>query len=342
MKHFYQEISIADSGLRLDIFSSKLTGLSRRYIRKVISTGGVYINNKRVKQMSRYVRTADKVDIYLKETPLTDTINDKSQQAKGVFIPIIYEDKNVIVVNKPKGIPSQSTLDSDKACLPHYISKQLCIKESDIKIVHRLDTNVSGAIIFAKNRKSAANLSSQLQSKLLSRYYIAVVKGSFPELSTIKHLLYPQKSRHKATKVFAFDIDTDIDKVLPKSLQSIKPMFAETYVEDVFRSSDFSLILLSLKTGRTHQIRSQLTAIGYPVFGDVFYGGSYNYDKNNQNNIALHSVAINFLDPKDSNQKRYFSAKMPEEIIHLLQEVGFDAIELENSINSKLQEKNCS
>ena len=175
------------------------------------------------------------------------------------MLEIIFEDEFIIVCKKPPGIPTQTPKSgvTDMVSLlknyrvskgePHYVG-----------LVHRLDQPVEGVMVFAKDKKSAAALSDQMQAHTFEKYYYAMVEGTFsPACGTLEnYLLRNGKS--------------NVSSVVPKDTTGAKR--AELSYETVKTMEDRSLVRIQLKTGRHHQIRVQLAHAGHPIIGDKKYG----------------------------------------------------------------------
>lgn len=212
----------------------------------------------------------------------------RDEFSKGVLppmnIPILYEDNHLLVVEKPVNIPVQQDQSRDLDLLT-LLKKDLKVRYQKpgnvfLALVHRLDRPVGGAMVFAKTSKAASRLADVLRRQKLGRTYVAVVHGKpSQKKQTLKHFLV--KNRRKNI-VYTTDVH---HKKAKKALL--------TY--DVLSSrKQFSLVKVELQTGRPHQIRVQLSAIGHPIFGDQKYGQHIN--KRGQQ-IALWSHALQFKHP---------------------------------------------
>lgn len=188
-------------------------------------------------------------------------------------VKILYEDTNLVVCIKPIGIISQG----DGRGRDNMVDI-LCEKtDSDIFPLHRLDADVSGVMVFAKNKNAAAKMSAVVadHSAFIKEYY-AVVKGGIDDSGVLEDLLYHDKTRNKTY-------------VVKKERNGVKKAKLEYSV--VKKSGEYSLLKIRLYTGRTHQIRVQLASRGHSLLGDRKYGGEPS-DK-----IYLYSHRISFLSP---------------------------------------------
>lgn len=199
-------------------------------------------------------------------------------------IHILYEDNHLLVVEKPNNIPVQQDRTND--------ADLLTILKEDIKVrydkpgnvylalVHRLDRPVGGAMVFAKTSKAASRMADLLRKRELNRSYLAVVRGKVKQNSnTLTHYLW--KDRRK-----------NIVHVVRKGTRSAKR--AVLHYDVIGRKQNISLLHVTLETGRSHQIRVQLSEIGHPLFGDQKYGQDVNHVGEQ---IALWSHSLSFIHP---------------------------------------------
>ncbi|KZE37733.1 RNA pseudouridine synthase [Bhargavaea cecembensis] len=199
-------------------------------------------------------------------------------------IAIIYEDNHLLVVEKPVNMPVQEDRTGDMDLLNAL--KEM-IKDRDNKpgnvylgLVHRLDRPVGGAIVFAKTSKAASRLSDILRRRDMDREYIAVVRGNPPkENGRLEHHLLKDKKENKVS-------------VVKPGVKEAKK--AVLNYEVLGRKGDLTLVSVRLETGRPHQIRVQLSAIGCPLYGDQKYGASVNRPGQQ---IALWSRSLSFTHP---------------------------------------------
>ncbi len=192
---------------------------------------------------------------------------------------IIYKDENIVVVNKPAGVPSQEDKTADASVL-RILSEQLTAsgQSGEVYAVHRLDRGVSGLMAVARNKKSAAAMSAAVSERALHKQYLAVVRGVceggrytdylFKDSATNKS--YAVKTKRQGAKLAELD-------AYPVASRS----------QD---GKDYTLLRIELHTGRHHQIRAQLSSRGTPIIGDKKYGGM---DKS-VSHIALHSFKLSF------------------------------------------------
>lgn len=213
----------------------------------------------------------------------TETFSkDLSGDILGLMtLKVFYEDNHIIAVYKPAGVLVQPDLPGGKSLMDEvkkYL-KEKYKKQGNVflGLVHRLDRNVSGIVLFAKTSKGAARLSEQFRNNEIKKVYHAVVEGKIsPAKSNLIHYLKKDEERRMA-----------IVSDLPKSGYERSELEYET----VKSNDEYTLIKINLITGRFHQIRAQLSALGYPIVGDKKYGARF---KMLDNMIALCATEIAF------------------------------------------------
>lgn len=207
------------------------------------------------------------------------------------MIDIIYEDNHLLVVNKPINVPTQGDSSCDKdllTMLKEYL-KDRYNKPGNVYLglVHRLDRPVGGVMVFAKTSKAASRLSKQIRENTFNKVYYAVIMGNIEKENTLKDKLYKDK---KNNKVYV----RDDGKEAILSFKKIAYM------------NGMSLVCISLKTGRSHQIRVQFMNHGFPLFGD----NKYNVNARSGEQIALFAKKISFKHPV-TNEVLTFEIDLP-------------------------------
>ncbi len=188
---------------------------------------------------------------------------------------ILFEDNDIIVLVKPVGVPSETTQNGEKGILD-LLKNQYGL--TDVFLLHRLDRNVGGVMVFAKNKKSAACISKQIQENTFKKTYFAVVDGVIEEKQGIyKDLLFKDSSKNRSY-------------VVNRMRKGVKEASLEYIVLNEIENK--TLVKVTLHTGRTHQIRVQFSSRKTPLCGDVKYGS-----KDRQSDIALFSHSITFTHP---------------------------------------------
>lgn len=238
------------NSLRLDdAIATLCPGVSKSEARRIIDRGGCTVNVALVRVASRSVKTGDVIEIGVMEA-------GRFQELQLPPAALLYEDGELIAVNKPAGINSQRTPYQLKGTLEYWVSEYFTGQGSSepARVVHRLDRGTSGAMLFPKNRQAAARLSKQFQDGLVDKRYLALVCGRSGQDE--------------------WCVDAPIGKVASARygvVEGGKP--SQTEFRTVASSGDISLVEARPLTGRTHQIRVHLASVGLPILGDGTYGG---------------------------------------------------------------------
>lgn len=237
------------NGQRLDDALAALAEISKGEARRIIDRGGCALNRKMVRVASRSIITGDRLTVGIMEPG----------RFKELYLPpeaIICQDKHLLALNKPAGIPSQRTPYQLKGTLEYWVSEEFArqgIKEP-VRVVHRLDRGTSGLMLFPKHRQEAAWLSEQFRLGRIEKRYLALVSG----VPTIE----------------SWQVDGAIGKI-GSGRWGVHPQgrAAITDFRLIETVGNLSLIEALPRTGRTHQIRVHLAACGLPIVGDQTYGG---------------------------------------------------------------------
>ena len=292
---------VENENKRIDAYlSEKLEDTSRVAIQRLITNGKVLVNGKNIKS-SYKVQTGDKIEVE-EEIPV-----EVSLKAQDIPLDIIYEDNDIIVVNKPKGMVVHPANGNPDGTLVNAIMA-IC-KDSlsgiggEIRpgIVHRLDKDTSGIIIVAKNDKAHINLSEQIKDHKVKKTYIALVRGIVKENEATINM--PIGRNEKDRKKMA---------VTKKGKEAI------THFKVLQRYDKYTLLQVNIETGRTHQIRVHLSQIGYPIVGDEVYSNGKN--EWNIKGQCLHAKSLEFTHPI-TGEKMYLEAKLPEYFENILKDL---------------------
>ncbi len=282
-----QEIIVEINDERIDTFLAKTLDISRSKAAKLIEDN-VLVNNKKVKN-SYLVKENDKISITEYEEEEIKAIPEKMD------LDIVYEDDDVIVVNKENGIVVHPAIGNTHHTLVNgllYHSKELSSKNGEFRpgIVHRIDAYTTGLLMIAKNDKAHDFLAKQLNEKTVHRKYIALVWGVINnDTGTID------------APIGRDNLDRKKMAVVSGGKEAI------THFKVLKRYKNATLIELKLETGRTHQIRVHMNYIGYPVVNDPVYGRRKLIDNTGQ---CLHAKELGFIHP---TTKKYmeFSCELP-------------------------------
>ncbi len=285
-----QNFVSTEKGERLDIFlMSKFPNFTRSHIKSLIESGLVQIDDKSVKKAGFLLKVGQKISVEAKEPEKIST------EAENIPIEIVYQDEDLAVVNKPQGLvvhPCSSTRSGTLVNALLFHIKDLSGINGVLRpgIVHRLDKDTSGLLVIAKNDFAHQSLAKQIKEKSAKRDYLAVLEGNLPESEgTIETFLKRDPKERKKISV------QDSGRL------------AITHFKVVERFEKCCLVLFSLETGRTHQIRVHAKYIHHPVVGDKLYG----HEVKGLDGQLLHAFRLTFTHPK-TNKTMTFEAKLPE------------------------------
>lgn len=290
-----------DKGKRLDIYiAENFNELSRTMIKKLIESNNILVNDKSEK-VSYKVQANNNISIDVPEAKETKL------KAQEIPLDIIYEDSDIIVVNKPKGMVVHPANGNPDGTLVNAI---LSICKNSLSgiggelrpgIVHRLDKDTSGLIIVAKNDKAHINMSEQIKERNVKKTYIALVRGNVPEEEATINM--PIGRSTKDRKKMA---------VTKNGKQAI------THFKVLKRYSKYTLLEIKIETGRTHQIRVHMAEIGYPVVGDAVYSNGKNeFGIEGQ---MLHAYKLEFMHPI-TNKHMELTAPLPQYFEEILKKL---------------------
>lgn len=290
-----------NNGVRIDAYIAAIdSGLSRTTIKKLIDDNVVTVNGNPTKN-SYKVKDGDIIEYSVPEIKNVDIV------AQDIPIDIVYEDNDIIVVNKPKGLVVHPANGNWDGTLVNAIMAKCKDSLSGIGgeirpgIVHRLDKDTSGLLIIAKNDKAHLNLSEQIKNREVKKIYYALVRGVVPENDATINM--PIARSTKDRKKMAVD----------KSGKE-----AITHFKVLRRFDKYTLLEVKIDTGRTHQIRVHLSEIGYPVIGDeVYSNGKNEFGIHGQ---LLHARSLDFKHPT-TGEKIHLMAEVPEEFANVIKKL---------------------
>lgn len=292
-------------GERIDKYLSQVfQDKSRSYLQGLIQKGNILINDKEIKSNYK-LKSYDEIKVILPE-PLELKVD-----AEDIELEIIYEDEDVIVINKPQGMvvhPAPGNYNGTLVNALLFHCKDLSTINGVIRpgIVHRIDKDTTGILVVAKNDNSHNFLSEQLKNHSMKREYYALVEGRIKnDNGTIdKPLARSKKDRLKIAIVEG-------------------GRRAVTHYEVKERFKNTTLVKCVLETGRTHQIRVHMASIGYPLIGDPLYG--FKKQKYKLDGQTLHAKTLGFIHP---TKKEYmeFTSKLPQYFSDLLEKLRNEII----------------
>ena len=332
MKEF--EIGKNEEGRRLDKFVLRiLSSAPAGFCYKMLRKKNITLNGKKC-EGREILRSGDHVEFFLSDKTF-EKFSKGSDEIKafyashkpltdlpGNYTPeIIYEDENVLIVNKTGNMLTQKAKPSDVSlneyCLSYLFDKGF-IDDSSIKlfkpsVLNRLDRNTSGLVLFAKSYPAARILSAALKDRTMDKYYRCIVKGRIDSKEHVCGRLV--KDRENST-VRIYPVDDPMGNGAG---------YIKTYYEPIVSRDDMTLLSVKLITGKSHQIRAHLSYLGHPILGDPKYGDAMlNKSLKSEFNVTsqlLHAYRIVFpvlKAPLDGLSGKDFTAKMPDEFMRVM------------------------
>jgi len=285
-------VADGDVGRRLDqVLAARVDGLSRRQARVLLDIGGVFVDGRRIKVASRPMHAGEEVVAVMggalaRATKKTGRAARGADEGRLPAFAVVFEDEDLVVVEKPAGLLTAPTPESDRNNLADLLKRRP--GGAPVFVVHRIDLETSGLVVFAKNDHANRELSRRFRDHDLERAYLAVVAGAFPD--ELKAIDRPVGGRRALTHV------------------EIRERFDDRA----------TLVACRLETGRTHQIRIHMAEVGTPVIGDARYGRPWASPAPPR--MALHATTLSFVHPRTA-ETRSFSSAWPPDLAEWLQRV---------------------
>ena len=286
------KIKEEQQNIRLDKIISELEqDISRTAIQRMIDEGNILVNGEKVKTSYKVV-VGDLITIQDEEPQETDLI------PQDIPLDIIYEDNDILIINKEKGMVVHPGAGNPDGTLVNAIMAKCKDSLSGIGgkirpgVVHRIDKDTSGLVIIAKNDKTHIDISEQIKNRDVEKTYLALVRGKIKENEAVINMPIGRSSKDRKKMA--------VDKKGKEAITEFKVLA---------RYSGFTYIEVKIKTGRTHQIRVHMAEIGYPIVGDEVYSNGRNpFDVKGQ---MLHAAKLGFIHPT-TKEKVVFEAPLPE------------------------------
>lgn len=286
------EVGQGEAGERLDRLAASRLGLSRSSVRRLIEEGNLLISGGKVSP-SHKPRAGDRVAARLPEPGL---------QPENISVPIVFEDKHLLVVDKPAGLVVHPGAGNVSGTLVNALLERGISGGPDPErpgVVHRLDRDTSGLMVLAKDEAAYSGLVGMLSERRVRRVYRAVVVGSgLPETGTI-------------------DSPVGRDPENPTLMAAGIGKAAVTHFEVLEEATSNMMLRVRLETGRTHQIRVHFSAIGYPVYADPLYGVTVEDSR-----LWLHAERLAFEHPV-TGEKKEFELPIPKDLQKAASELNF-------------------
>ena len=291
---------VADKpGIRLDKYvGEKCPELSRTHAQRLIAEGYITVNN-RVTKAGLKLSAGDRVDIVIPPTPPSPLLPE------AIPLKILYEDDDLLVIDKPPGLtvhpapghPSHTLINAVLSHFPHLADISDSLRPG---VVHRLDKDTSGVMLVAKNSVAQINLAEQFRAHSVVKAYLVLVKGHLtPENGIIEAPIGRDPRNRKRMAVVT------------------RGREARTEYQVVRYIDDFTLLEVRPETGRTHQIRVHLSAIGYPVVGDAMYGVKSAV----LSRQFIHASRLGFKSPS-TDEYVEFTSELPADLEQALKDIG--------------------
>jgi len=266
-----QKFTVASDSPLLDYLITILPQKSRNRLKAVLKAQQVLVNGKPVTQFDHQLKKGQRLEVQWERS---------AEPPPMQGLQIVFEDEDILVVNKPSGLLTVAT-DKEKrrtafAILSSYVKTQ--DPDNKIFIVHRIDRETSGLLLFARNEKIKRRIQETWESTINKRTYVAVVEG---EVTDNEGTITSWLTESKALKVYS-------SQNPQHGLKSV------THFQKLRANTNYTLLQLNLETGRKHQIRVHLQDIGHPVVGDIKYGSG----QKPINRLALHAQVLAFTHPK--------------------------------------------
>jgi 23S rRNA pseudouridine1911/1915/1917 synthase len=299
-------LEVSESGARLDAYIASNSGLSRSAAVKLIEEKGVLVNQKEASK-KYIVRENDIIEIILPE------VKEIEAKAEKIPLDIVYEDEYLLVINKPSGMvvhPAAGNYEGTLVnALLYYCKDELSGINGEQRpgIVHRIDKDTSGLLVVAKTDEAHKRLSEQLSEHKIVREYHALVNGGF--------------SADEGTVDLPIGRSQTDRKKMAVIRDGRKSRNAVTHYKVLERFGRISYLSLKLETGRTHQIRVHMSALGHSLLGDLTYGGGRTtFEKKHAPLLSgqcLHAKRLSFTHPI-TNEEMTFECELPKEFSALL------------------------
>lgn len=282
---------------RIDTYLIDVLKLSRNKIQKLINTSDILVNNSKVK--SSYLLKEDDVITIKQQVDKELEVNPEK-----IDINIVYEDDDIIVINKDNGMVVHPALGNEKGTLVNgllYYYDHLSDINGELRpgIVHRIDSFTTGLLVVAKNNEAHQELAKQLKDRTMVRKYYALVWGVI----------------NNDTGTIDAPIGRDINNRKRQTVTSINSKKAITHFKVIKRFKETTLVEASLETGRTHQIRVHFNYIKYPIVNDSVYGIKKTIDDSGQ---CLHAKTLGFNHPKTGKYLE-FDSELPNCFVNIMQ-----------------------
>lgn len=319
-----------EAGQRLDKFLAKyMNEASKSFFYKMMRKKNITLNGKKCEGNEKLAE-GDVVKLFLAEDTIEKFSSVQVQEVKKVDLDILYEDDEIILVNKPAGMLSQKAKETDESLVEYLIDYLLGsgkLTESGLRafrpsVCNRLDRNTSGIVAAGKSLAGLQMLSGVFKDRSIHKYYQCLVSGAIRDVKTVDGWLLKDEKKNQVR------ILTEAEaKRFGGRDGDEEPKRIRTKYEPIATDGRFTLLNVTLLTGRSHQIRAHLASLGHPIVGDSKYGGvsKVNPSGRTVKYQLLHSYRLEFpklAEPFAYLSGRVFEAPMPGYFCSVLKETG--------------------
>lgn len=313
-----QEIKIGknEAGQRLDKFLTKYMNLApKSFFYRMMRKKNITLNGKKCEGAEK-LNEGDLVKLFFSDETIakfSDTPDLSLKKEKKQALSVLYEDEHILLINKPSGMLSQKARESDLSLVEYlidYLLEEGAVTPESLRsfrpsVCNRLDRNTSGIVAAGKSLAGLQMLSEVFRDRSIHKYYKCIVEGEMRETKTIDGWLLKDEASNRVA-------------ILTKKEAAGKPeaLPVKTKYEPLTGNGAFTLLKVTLITGRSHQIRAHLASIGHPIVGDPKYGSGKHYD--GVHSQLLHSYRLEFpglSEPFDYLSQRAFEAPLPKEFM---------------------------
>tara|TARA_R110002096_G_scaffold173781_7_gene348734 strand:+ start:107514 stop:108701 length:1188 start_codon:yes stop_codon:yes gene_type:complete len=336
-------ISRASLSTRLDKYlTTRVTFMSRNQLQSLMSDGGATVNGKIAKPSTK-LKDGDRIELVIPPPPSSEIQPDE------IPLNVLFEDDHILVLNKDPDIIVHPARSENRGTMvnalawhfAHVTGGGLSSVGKDFArpgVVHRLDRNTSGCIVFAKSDQAHWKLGAQFQDRKVNKRYIALVHGWVqPNHQVIDYPLGPHQSKAKGAREKRVVRHDELGKA-SVTICSVRERYEIPAARPHLQPQRYSLVELDLKTGRTHQIRVHLAHLGYSIVGDDMYGGRPFVGDGNTTMLdrqALHAAYLEFTHPINE-ERMAFVAPLRDEFLELIrylrQYSEMHSVELDDTI----------